>query len=1425
MKGSLSIEATCRPSLRIQLLLLLVCAATPLLLLADRAHAIQPVVLDPDSRRYDIGLHLELLEDARGDLTISRVQEMALADRFSAVHDKIVSIGFSSSAYWFRFTLKNPHPVRRRMMLEISNAQLDLIELYIRLPDGTFSKRTSGDALPHGHKAVRGYTFVFPIHCQPGSQQTIYLRVQTQGAMQVPARLWTPEGFLEHTHVVQLAYGIHFGLMIFMLFYNLFILFTIRDRVYLYYVLFILGVMVYQGSFEGIAQEMLWPSLPWWGNRALPFASLFAALFALLLAKDFLQLKQRLPKWDLVVTVFAWVDAAALVATLILPYRVIIVFVALVASLQPFLPLSAALVSLLKGFKPARLYLAAWIIWLLGIVALGLNRIGVVPRTFLTDNAHLVGFALNAVVLSLALASRINILKQEKEDAQAAALKIQQRAAESLGQEVKKKTADLQKRTEELEDALEHLAEQDRLKSNFFANVSHELRSPLTLILTPIQGLLTSGAEQLSDLARSWFRSMARNTQRLLRLVNQLLDFSRIESGMMEVFYEEVDPRGLAEPVVQAFEPFARGKQLELKLDSPDQLPRVFVDPAKLDKVLCNLLSNACKFTDRGGKVTVRLTSDDSALRIEVQDSGVGIAEKDLPRVFERFMQVDGESHRRHEGTGIGLALSRELVEMMGGKLELSSEPGFGSTFTIELPLGLNHIEDPSMIRKLASSDRSQAGDEVAAAAAALAAEAGQGFGVTDKPEQARATGGPVADQSIPPDSDRPLVVVVEDNPDMRSMVAQICESDFGVLQAEDGQQGLELIRTYRPALVISDVMMPRMDGYEMLGRLRADPTTAGIPVMLLTAKAGTEMRLEGLEIGADDYMPKPFSSRELRARALNLVRLQQKEHELIRLNATLQQRVVSQTSTLELARTASRFLPPQVVQAVMQGQMGLISGQERKQLTVFRLRLHDFARLTVGIKREEVAGMLNGYLTEIVELAFEQGATVDTIIRDEVVGYLGAPLSSGIEEDALRCARAAIGMWHRAVEICYRWRPHLQARVPLPTMVLDSGWATVGSFGSSNRQEYLAIGGPILETRRILDVVEPGEVVCTHRTRRMLHAVMTCEPLADTRPRKDAPVAPLYRLAQPARTPAPPPDETGITPGGIDPRQVADMRPGVIVAGRYEIIRPLEEKVPGAAYLVLDPESGKTSTLYVIRTGSAGDQQRSKRWIQVLSQAARLQYPNVARITEIEEQRDSGELALFAVEHVEGQRLDALLEIEHLPSLDVCLNMLRQLCSGLSAVHTTGLMHGGLNPANIMICGTGKLVILNLGLAQLRGGSVGQSSGRWSGSKASMRYMAPEQFLDGQVDQRTDIYSTGVIAFEMLTGSRPFDGDHASAIAKMHIEEAAPDPRSIRPELPPWLAAVLLRCLAKEPGDRFESASELLTFISVGWNDEVSGK
>ena len=421
----------------------------------------------------------------------------------------------------------------------------------------------------------------------------------------------------------------------------------------------------------------------------------------------------------------------------------------------------------------------------------------------------------------------------------------------------------------------EALAELDRVKTAFFSNVSHEFRTPLTLMLAPVEDILTRHQAELSPAVARQLEVVSRNGLRLLRLVNSLLDFSRIEAGRVRASYQPTDLAAITAELASMFRAAVEKAGLRLSIDCRPLDQPAFVDREMWEKVVLNLLSNAFKFTFEG-EIAVILRQTGRAAELVVRDTGTGIPPAEVPRLFERFHRVENARGRTHEGSGIGLALVQELVKLHGGTIEAESVVGKGTTFTVSVPLGSTHLP----------SDQIGQGRNVAA-------EGAGAIPYLEEPlrwipddlheEGAPGSGRPPDDHPLTTPSlrprhvnrdDRPRVLVADDNADMRQYVVNLLAEHFTVEGVPDGEAALAAVRRQLPDLILTDVMMPRLDGFGLLRELRADPRTSGLSIIMLSARAGEESRVEGLEAGADDYLVKPFSARELLARVTALLQM-----------------------------------------------------------------------------------------------------------------------------------------------------------------------------------------------------------------------------------------------------------------------------------------------------------------------------------------------------------------------------------------------------------------------------------------------------------------------------------------------------------------------------------------------------------------------
>jgi signal transduction histidine kinase/DNA-binding response OmpR family regulator len=405
----------------------------------------------------------------------------------------------------------------------------------------------------------------------------------------------------------------------------------------------------------------------------------------------------------------------------------------------------------------------------------------------------------------------------------------------------------------------EKLHEVNELKSHFFTNISHEFRTPLTLILGPVKQMI----EKLNEGKMKDDLSMVhRSAKKLNRLVDELLDISKIESGEMKL---KTCPLNLVTVINELAFPFyslAESKNLTFKFKSDLDEIITYIDKDKFDKILTNVLSNAFKFTPEGGKVELGISCKEKNVEIIINDTGVGIPKAHIDRIFDRFYQVDGSHTRQQEGTGIGLALTKDLIGLHKGKIEVESEESKGTIFRLIFPLGKDHLRPEEICNKEDLKDLAR--EKV----------------IVERDDFIERKEKHFVDIESSQRESKPSLLIVEDNSDVRKYISSILENHYHIIEAKDGEEGLDRSFNHIPDLIISDIMMPKMDGFQLCNKLKTDSRTSHIPVIMLTAKATINDKINGLEIGADDYLIKPFEAEELKARIKNLLEQRKRLHE-----------------------------------------------------------------------------------------------------------------------------------------------------------------------------------------------------------------------------------------------------------------------------------------------------------------------------------------------------------------------------------------------------------------------------------------------------------------------------------------------------------------------------------------------------------------
>jgi len=464
----------------------------------------------------------------------------------------------------------------------------------------------------------------------------------------------------------------------------------------------------------------------------------------------------------------------------------------------------------------------------------------------------------------------------------------------------------LEETTAQLQESNTKLKSLDELKTQFFANVNHELRTPLTLILAPLKAVLEGRMGKLSPILKDTLETMQRNGYKLLKLINNLLDLNKLEEGKMRLRLKNVNLVDFIPPLLASVKPLADQRQIRLYCQNPPHPVDLTLDPDQFEKVVFNLLSNALKFTSKGGKITVYVEEKDRTVTMTVEDTGIGIPENMLETIFDRFSQVDGSKSRAQEGTGIGLALAREIVLVHKGSIRAESELGRGSRFIVEMLKGEEHFDDEvldrrsedlpiGLRRRLTDTEEPHVQDIVTDF---------RRLQLVDL-EKVDIEGGRVDEAKV----HDALILCIDDNPEVLKLMKMLLADEYDLELVSSAEKGLAFLKAKNPDLVLCDVMMPGMDGHAFARAVKKDESLKHIPIILVTARTGAEMLAEGMQAGADDYISKPFDSTELKARIRGQLRLRQMEAELSLVNRNLRMRtsdLVDQQKSLFLSTVKS---------------------------------------------------------------------------------------------------------------------------------------------------------------------------------------------------------------------------------------------------------------------------------------------------------------------------------------------------------------------------------------------------------------------------------------------------------------------------------------------------------------------------------------
>ena len=795
-----------------QLLILLLLGLFSFSAGAFGSSGIPEISISTDKGSYVLGRYMLFLEDQNGDLRIEDVSSPDYRDRFN-LHDKdFPNFGFTRSAYWFGTRISNPTGQTQTLILEQTSSWIDSIKLYTpsTTTEGGWDELHVGDKLPFSARPIRHQDFLLPIEIGAGETKQIYLRIASRSLLLTPLTLWNTNEYQQHSLRFSYLYGLLFGVLLIMFFYNLFLYFSIREPAYLYYILFVASVGLMAFTSNGFTYMLLTPESNWTFERLQLVGISMTQISAILFTFAFLNTRQILPSIHRLLTILI---AGHCFLLLSLPIANELDFFAKVAvtsaSVYAPLLLLTGVLAISRGAASAKYFLLGWSFSVIGILITALTLLGVLGYNLYSYNAAFIGVVLDVGLLSFALADRINVMRREKEGAQHQLTEALQESKEELENKVRERTA-------EIAYAKDYADRANAAKSRFLSNTSHELRTPLNAIIGFSQLLCANVDQTLSAKHKQYAEYINSSGNHLLKLIDDVLDLSKIESGRYEFSMEPVSFRAIVDEAVGLLSDQSERSAISLIDHTENRSDPFFViaDKTRLTQVVINLLSNAIKYNRQGGSVTICLAQDGSYVSLEVNDTGLGIPEDRLIELFEPFSRLDAESSGI-AGSGIGLVIAKQLTELMQGEIEVDSRVDEGTRFTVRFP---------STSRDLSVNTASE-------------------------------------NQTMRPDNElRGKILIIEDNPINLLLIEEALSSHTALefITASTGREGVAMALETNPDLILTDIGLPDIDGFEVFRQIHDRSETKHIPIIAISASALTENIKKAEAAGFEAYLTKP---------------------------------------------------------------------------------------------------------------------------------------------------------------------------------------------------------------------------------------------------------------------------------------------------------------------------------------------------------------------------------------------------------------------------------------------------------------------------------------------------------------------------------------------------------------------------------------
>ena len=913
--------------------------------LALDQQAIPPIIISGDDQ--DISLvsnHLHILKDSTKKITFEHIASGIYDSMFNDQYKGLVGL---ESNFWVKFNVVNNSPYDYVYFLRTSHCRLNEVKLYIKSPDNKIIEKRAGYSVPPEDRDYQHFYPVFNVTSSSHDTSTYYLQIPGTLQLKTELSFMSPKSFKKRAHWERFIFGIFFGLVIGLFVYNFLFAGSTNQPGFILYAICILLIathaLIYDGvlfAFSSYKYSFKQIDYSLYILTSFSTSAMFVFISSILRFKYFFtKIHHTLLMLVMILIILnAFYFIAAEVAWVIQDTVILIGFV---------LVIIYAFKLSLTNYSPA-IYITAALIAIL--VAIGVDsviyyyHIEGIEEMWYVYYTYYFGLSLSTILFAMAQSRFVRLIRQEKDSNQSEKIKkeqelreIQKKYTTDLELEVKQRTTELDKQNEVLYRQSQELKQIDSLKSRFFANISHELRTPLTLLTGHIQATLMEKYGRVSTPIKDQLSISKKNADQLLNLIDEILELSKLDAKASKVNAKPILPYAFIQRSLDLSQPILKDKRLSLTFDyvgNKEQL--YFIDENLFGKIINNLLSNATKYTDNHGSILLHVSSQPldertCELCMMISDTGRGISEQDIDKIFDRYYQTSQAEFSLEGGTGIGLSLVKELVSLMNGSITVQSKLGHGSKFTLKIPLTLAETTQDQAPAPHVPSSRT------------------------------------LAETKTNHAQDAPIVLIVEDHLEMRNFIQECLSDQYRILTATNGLEALQVIGQEKVDLVLSDVMMPKMDGLQLLNELKSSPTYVDLSIIMLTARADQNNKLAALTNGVDDYITKPFDPEELLCRVKYVISNQRERKKWIEANQEITETVVESQFLQDVkAFIASRLDDPHLSVPEIADQMHISQSQLFKKVKgstglsplqlIIELRLQEAQRLLQNKKTQTVS-------------------------------------------------------------------------------------------------------------------------------------------------------------------------------------------------------------------------------------------------------------------------------------------------------------------------------------------------------------------------------------------------------------------------------------------------------------------------------------